>query len=70
MDEYNKKQSQSKSKEQSLIYLMTFKEFNEFSNKNKPLTIKEMFAKCLMKIQGVSQEKCLAIIEHFETPSK
>ena len=49
-------------------YLMTFEEFNKFSNKNKPLTVKEMFAKCLMRIQGLSQEKCLAIIEEYPTP--
>lgn len=48
---------------------MTFQEFNQFSNKNKPLTIREMFAKCLMKIQGVSQEKCLAIVDVYPTPA-
>ena len=52
-----------------LNYLMTFEEFNEFSNKNKPLTVREMFAKWLMKIQGVSQEKCLPIIEMYPTLS-
>ena len=51
-------------------YLMRFKEFNEYSNKNKPLTMKEMFAKCLMKVQGLSQEKCLAIIEVYPTLEK
>ena len=48
--------------------LMTFTEFNKFSNKNKPMTIKEMFAKCLMRVQGVSQDKVLAIVEAFSTP--
>ncbi len=51
----------------ALSYCMTLKEFNAFSNKNKPLTMKEMFAKFLMKLQGMSQEKCLAIIEVFPT---
>jgi hypothetical protein len=32
------------------------------------MSIKEMFAKCLMKIQGVSQEKAIAIIELYPTP--
>ena len=49
-------------------YLMTLSEFNQFSNKNKPLTVKEMFAKCLMKIQGVSQEKVIAIVQNYPTP--
>jgi crossover junction endonuclease MUS81 len=50
-------------------YVISFQEFNQFSNKNKPLTIREMFAKLLMKIQGVSQEKCLPIIELYPTPA-
>jgi len=49
---------------------MRFDEFNKFSNKNKPLTITEMFAKCLMKIQGVSQNKALAIIDLYPTPQR
>lgn len=61
IDDFNKSN-------QSTTYLMQFQEFNKFSNKNKPLTIKEMFAKCLMKIQGVSQEKCIAIIDLYPTP--
>jgi crossover junction endonuclease MUS81 len=48
---------------------MNFVEFNQFSNKNKPLTVKEMFAKCLMKIQGVSQEKAIAIVKVYPTPA-
>jgi len=34
------------------------------------MSIKEMFAKCLMKIQGVSQEKAIAIIELYPTPCR
>lgn len=48
---------------------MTFDEFNQFSNKNKPMSVKEMFAKCLFKIQGLSQEKCVRIIEFCPTLS-
>lgn len=64
LDEFN-----SKITDKSLFvnYFMTLKEFNAFSNKNKPLTLKEMFAKCLMKVQGLSQEKCMAIIEQYPT---
>ncbi len=50
-------------------YLMTLTEFNQFSNKNKPLTVREMFVKCLMKIQGMSQEKALAITDMYQTPA-
>lgn len=61
--------SLAKSVENDLVvnYYMTLKEFNAFSNKNKPMSLKEMFAKCLMKIQGFSQDKCLAVIEAFPT---
>lgn len=50
--------------------LMTLSEFNQFSNKNKPMTIKEMFARCLMKIHGMSQDKCLAILNYYSTPNR
>lgn len=66
LDDFDKKNSDNLDQ----VYLMTFKEFNEFSNKNKPLSIKEMFAKCLMKIQGLSQEKVLAIVDLYPTPAQ
>ena len=49
---------------------MRFDEFNKFSYKNKPLTVKEMFVKCLMKIRGVSQQKALAITAKYPTPQR
>ncbi len=67
LDEYNKNKTTSNTS--NSMYLMDFHEFNQFSNKNKPLTVKEMFAKCLMKIQGVSQEKAIAIIMVYPTPA-
>ena len=47
---------------------MTFHEFNENSNKNKPPTVKEMFAKCLIQINGLSQDKVVSIVEKYSTP--
>jgi hypothetical protein len=49
---------------------MRFDEFNKFSYKNKPLTVTEMFVKCLMKIRGVSQQKALAITAKYPTPQR
>lgn len=66
LDAYTKRLGQH-GQPKHLNYLLTFDEFNEFSNKNKPLTVREMFAKWLMKIQGVSQEKCLPIVEAYPT---
>ena len=47
---------------------MTFQEFNENSNKNKPPTVKEMFGRCLIQIQGISQDKVVAILNKYPTP--
>ena len=66
LDEFYK---DSKDARELRTNLLTYEEFNAFSNKNKPLTIKEMFAKCLMKIHGVSQEKSLSILSLYPTPS-
>ena len=71
LEKYREKFSEGKQNIDEISnFLMTFKEFNEFSNKNKPLSIKEMFAKCLMKIQGISQEKVIPIVELYPTPSQ
>ena len=71
LEKYREKFSEGKQNIDEISnFLMTFKEFNVFSNKNKPLSIKEMFAKCLMKIQGISQEKVIPIVELYPTPSQ
>ena len=66
LDEFYKN---SKDSREVRTNLLTYEEFNAFSNKNKPLTIKEMFAKCLMKIHGLSQEKSLAVLNLYPTPT-
>jgi crossover junction endonuclease MUS81 len=67
LDDYFKQVKEERN--QPRTYLLTLQEFNQFSNKNKPMTIREMFAKFLMKIQGVSQEKAIAIIDAYPTPA-
>lgn len=47
--------------------LMTFGEFNEGAVKNKAQTVKEVFARQLMQISGVSGEKAAAILEKYST---
>ncbi|XP_072277415.1 crossover junction endonuclease MUS81 isoform X2 [Pyxicephalus adspersus] len=49
--------------------LMEFKEFNEGAMKNKAQTVKEVFARQLMQISGVSGEKAAAILERYNTPA-
>ncbi|XP_075044739.1 structure-specific endonuclease subunit MUS81 [Mixophyes fleayi] len=49
--------------------LMEFKEFNEGAMKNKAQTVKEVFARQLMQISGVSGEKATAVLERYNTPA-
>ncbi|XP_043916259.1 crossover junction endonuclease MUS81 [Protopterus annectens] len=49
--------------------LLTFGEFNEGAMKNKAQTVKEVFARQLMQISGISGEKASAILEKYSTPA-
>jgi len=49
-------------------YLYTFDEFHINTDKNKVLTVREMFAKQLMQLKGVSTERALAITQNYPTP--
>ncbi|KAM4617128.1 crossover junction endonuclease MUS81 isoform 1-T4 [Discoglossus pictus] len=49
--------------------LLEFKEFNEGAMKNKAQTVREVFARQLMQISGVSGEKAAAILERYSTPA-
>lgn len=49
--------------------LMTFKEFNQNSVKNKESSVNETFAKQLLQISGLSAEKALAISSMYKTPA-
>ncbi|XP_063614741.1 crossover junction endonuclease MUS81-like isoform X1 [Penaeus indicus] len=48
--------------------LMTFSEFNSSSVKNRQLEVREMFAKHLLQIHGVSVDKARAVVDKFGTP--
>ncbi|XP_039625051.1 crossover junction endonuclease MUS81 [Polypterus senegalus] len=54
---------------QSCIF-MTFMEFNEGAMKNKAQTVKEVFARQLMQISGISGDKAVAILNNYSTPSR
>ncbi|XP_072030478.1 crossover junction endonuclease MUS81-like [Amphiura filiformis] len=49
--------------------LMTFKEFNDCSIKNKETTVFETFAKQLLQFAGLSAEKAVAITNVYKTPA-
>ncbi|XP_062892461.1 crossover junction endonuclease MUS81 isoform X2 [Mobula hypostoma] len=47
--------------------LLTFSDFNEGAMKNRAQTVKEVFAKQLMQINGISGEKAVAILNHYDS---
>ncbi|XP_051901230.1 crossover junction endonuclease MUS81 isoform X2 [Pristis pectinata] len=47
--------------------LLTFNDFNEGAMKNRAQTVKEVFAKQLMQINGISGEKAVAILGHYDS---
>ncbi|XP_067301992.1 crossover junction endonuclease MUS81 isoform X2 [Pseudorasbora parva] len=49
--------------------LMAFTEFNYGAVKNKCQTVREVFARQLMQISGVSGDKAAAVLEHYSTVS-
>ncbi|CAM4515995.1 unnamed protein product [Leuciscus chuanchicus] len=49
--------------------LMAFTEFNFGAVKNKCQTVREVFARQLMQISGVSGDKAAAVLEHYSTVS-
>uniref|UniRef100_A0A3P9JGL4 Crossover junction endonuclease MUS81 n=1 Tax=Oryzias latipes TaxID=8090 RepID=A0A3P9JGL4_ORYLA len=48
--------------------LMSFAEFNHGAVKNKCQTVREVFARQLMQISGLSGDKAAAILQHYSTP--
>ncbi|XP_051799684.1 crossover junction endonuclease MUS81 isoform X2 [Acanthochromis polyacanthus] len=48
--------------------LISFTEFNHGALKNKCQTVREVFARQLMQISGLSGDKAAAILEHYSTP--
>ncbi|XP_034532981.1 crossover junction endonuclease MUS81 [Notolabrus celidotus] len=48
--------------------LISFAEFNHGAVKNKCQTVKEVFARQLMQISGLSGDKAAAVLEQYSTP--
>ncbi|XP_026990264.1 crossover junction endonuclease MUS81 [Tachysurus fulvidraco] len=49
--------------------LISFTDFNYGALKNKSQTVREVFARQLMQISGISGDKAAAILEHYSTVS-
>ncbi|XP_064432235.1 crossover junction endonuclease MUS81 isoform X4 [Mirounga angustirostris] len=52
-----------------LCSLLTFNDFNTGAIKNKAQSVREVFARQLMQVRGVSGEKAAAIVDQYGTPA-
>ncbi|XP_053755412.1 crossover junction endonuclease MUS81 isoform X2 [Panthera pardus] len=52
-----------------LCSLLTFSDFNAGAIKNKAQSVREVFARQLMQVRGVSGEKAAAIVDRYSTPA-
>ncbi|XP_027974179.1 crossover junction endonuclease MUS81 isoform X4 [Eumetopias jubatus] len=52
-----------------LCSLFTFSDFNTGAVKNKAQSVREVFARQLMQVRGVSGEKAAAIVDQYGTPA-
>uniref|UniRef100_A0A8C3WLK8 Crossover junction endonuclease MUS81 n=1 Tax=Catagonus wagneri TaxID=51154 RepID=A0A8C3WLK8_9CETA len=52
-----------------LCSLLTFNDFNEGAIKNKAQSVREVFARQLMQVRGVSGEKAAALVDRYSTPA-
>ncbi|XP_059257444.1 crossover junction endonuclease MUS81 isoform X6 [Mustela nigripes] len=53
-----------------LCSLLTFSDFNAGAIKNKAQSVREVFARQLMQVRGVSGEKAAAIVDKYSTPAR
>ncbi|XP_036113889.1 crossover junction endonuclease MUS81 isoform X2 [Molossus molossus] len=52
-----------------LCSLLTFNDFNTGAIKNKAQSVREVFARQLMQVRGVSGEKAAALVDRYSTPA-
>ncbi|XP_069865842.1 crossover junction endonuclease MUS81 [Dipodomys merriami] len=52
-----------------LCSLLTFRDFNAGAIKNKAQSVREVFARQLMQVRGLSGEKAAALLERYSTPA-
>ncbi|XP_006911154.1 crossover junction endonuclease MUS81 isoform X8 [Pteropus alecto] len=52
-----------------LCSLLTFSDFNAGAIKNKAQSVREVFARQLMQVRGVSGEKAAALVDRYSTPA-
>eukprot|EP00063_Salmo_salar_P037384 XP_014012219.1 PREDICTED: crossover junction endonuclease MUS81 [Salmo salar] len=66
-DGQNKEECGGREREVPSCSLISFPEFNQGAVKNKCQTVREVFARQLMQISGLSGDKAVAILERYST---
>ncbi|XP_071234294.1 crossover junction endonuclease MUS81 isoform X2 [Salvelinus alpinus] len=66
-DGQNEEECGGREREDPSCSLISFPEFNQGAVKNKCQTVREVFARQLMQISGLSGDKAVAILEHYST---
>lgn len=51
-----------------LLSLLNFKDFNKGASKTKSFRVKDIFARQLLQLKGVSVDKALSIVEEYPSP--
>nr|AAL28066.1 MUS81 endonuclease [Mus musculus] len=62
-------ESEAKPSTNPLCSLLTFSDFNAEAVKNKAQSVREVFARQLMQVRGLSGEKAAAVVDRYSTPA-
>ncbi|XP_034378733.1 structure-specific endonuclease subunit MUS81 isoform X2 [Arvicanthis niloticus] len=62
--------SEAKPSTNPLCSLLTFSDFNAEAVKNKAQSVREVFARQLMHVRGLSGEKAAALVDRYSTPAR
>ncbi|XP_033612553.1 crossover junction endonuclease MUS81 isoform X7 [Fukomys damarensis] len=62
-------ESETRPSPNPLCSLLTFSDFNSGAMKNKAQSVREVFARQLMQVGGVSGEKAAALVDRYSTPA-
>uniref|UniRef100_A0A8I5ZVS5 Crossover junction endonuclease MUS81 n=1 Tax=Rattus norvegicus TaxID=10116 RepID=A0A8I5ZVS5_RAT len=62
-------ESEAKPSTNPLCSLLTFSDFNAEAVKNKAQSVREVFARQLMQVRGLSGEKAAALVDRYSTPA-
>ncbi|XP_006149974.1 crossover junction endonuclease MUS81 isoform X2 [Tupaia chinensis] len=62
-------EAEARPSQNPLCSLLTFSDFNTGAMKNKAQSVRDVFARQLMQVRGVSGEKAAALVDRYSTPA-